>query len=211
MPSTGLYFFYLCSNTPRPGGLIDQLEAALECKVVAVDTKIGGAKHDLSSSSLLRTILHAAASPRCLGAFASPDCATWSAAHFLPDAQGKPGKPKRNIDHTLGFHGPDGALPRDVYIANTVAIHVAHVFGTLHACGKPALAETPACRRPKTTDSLVGCELHTYMYDLPAWVELRYAGPSRIFVRTEGPPLPLRVFGRRGTRWPRIRALGSRR
>merc|ERR1712146_603276 len=71
----------------------------------------------------------------------------------------------------------------DVYIANTVAFHVAHVFGTLHACGKPALAETPACRRPKTTDSLVGCELHTYMYDLPAWVELRYAGPSRIFVR----------------------------
>ena len=57
VPSTGLYFFYLCSNTPRPGGLIDQLEAALECKVVAVDTKIGGAKHDLSSSSLLQTIL----------------------------------------------------------------------------------------------------------------------------------------------------------
>ena len=77
--------------------------------VVNIDTRVGGYDHDLTHSPVRVAILKLAQSPRCLGAFISLPCKTFSVL------RGKPGvefsKPLRSLEHVTGIPREDGSLP----------------------------------------------------------------------------------------------------
>ena len=184
VPEKGLYFVYVGANEPRPNDVLSQMAGRINGTFtgVPIDIKIGGEAHNVERESVATALCVVAGDARNLGTLTSPECASFSAVHVLSDAQGKPGKVKRDINNVLGFYGPDGHLPADVASANCASRNCARILSATHRAGKPGMAETPQCRRPGTRDSLPGCELHAYMYDLPAWVELRYETRAAIVV-----------------------------
>ena len=120
----------------------------------------------------------------------SLECATWSAAHFLPNKYGQPGRPWRDSFHILGFPQADGQLPANVASANQVATAGAAIALAAAAHGARVVAETPAPRGVGAngttaawpTDALKGAENHVFLFDHPEWVRVRQEINATIFV-----------------------------
>ena len=122
---------------------------------------------------MVEALIEVASCSRCRFVFVSIECRTWSAALWLPDAKGNPGKPYRGVGHVTGYKDSEGRIP---------PIVEAHNFQCRAACAiarsnltherGAVLVETPALRRAGSEDATPGCEKHVYMYDFPAWVAL---------------------------------------
>jgi hypothetical protein len=139
-----------------------------------VDLKIGGAAHDIRNVEVKNSILQAIVPTkrrRCRAVVISIPCKTWSAVHFLPDANGKPGRPWRDVDH---FHGipRDGSIPQEVTDADLESTHAAEIALAVVEHGGGVMAETPARRNgPKAIARhvLADCKRAVHMFDHPAW------------------------------------------
>ena len=179
IPDEGDFGIYVASGERRDGDVGWQLRDGIT--VACIDLGVGGQAHNLNNPAVVRSMLQAAGSPRCQFIFKSLDCSTRTAAHFLPDAQGRPGRPWRDGFHVLGFVRPDGTLPRRVQEADQVVALGAQLGLAVASHGGHFLAETPACRgdgcgglvtAAEPGDALDGAEAHVYMYDHPAWRHL---------------------------------------
>ena len=176
IPDNGCYGLYIASGYKRGGDVTSQIKSF---PLVHIDIRVGGESHNLLDPDVAATLLKAARDSRCIAIMESIDCATWTSAHFLPDADGNDGKPFRDANHVLGFKLPNGKLPQRTAEANKMAELGAEIARAATNHGARVLAETPACRGNgaggKVTpasegDALVGAELHVYMFDHPAWV-----------------------------------------
>ena len=171
VPVDGDFGLYLGGGAVRPGDLESQLIGTI--RVVVIDTCRGGVMHDLTSAAVVEMLIEVASQPRCRFVFVSIECRTWSAALWLPDAHGNPGKPYRGVGHVTGYKDEQGRVP---------PIVVAHNFQCRAACAiaranltherGAVLAETPVLRRTGSDDATPGCEQHVYMYDHPSWEAL---------------------------------------
>ena len=171
VPVDGDFGLYLGGGAVRPGDLESQLIGTI--RVIVIDTCRGGVMHDLTSAAVVEMLIEVASQPRCRFVFVSIECRTWSAALWLPDAHGNPGKPYRGVGHVTGYKDEQGRVP---------PIVVAHNFQCRAACAiaranltherGAVLAETPVLRRTGSDDATPGCEQHVYMYDHPSWEAL---------------------------------------
>ena len=118
VPQDGDYVLYVGSGPgpPRVGSLTDCL-AALHTPVtlVLIDPIIGGSAHNIVSGPVAAALVAAARSPRCKGVLVTIRCRTWSVSTWLPDAEGRPGKPYRDCDNVLGIPRRDGTRHPDVW------------------------------------------------------------------------------------------------
>ena len=167
VPTDGDFAFYLGSGDDRPGDIQSWLKSTIP--VVCVDKCRGGVAHDCSGLGVSRAIVEASSWPRCRFVFVSFGCNTFSVLHYLPDAQGRPGRPYRDIDHPLGFQRADGTRPPIVEESNATIRCAAEAMMACFAHGGEFGAETPAHRRAGTPDAMPGCEKHACMYDTPSF------------------------------------------
>ena len=77
-PSSGAFWLYLGSGPRRDGDLASQMAALGGAPVVNIDIKVGGYDHDLTHGPTRVAVLELAQSARCLGAFISIPCKTFS-------------------------------------------------------------------------------------------------------------------------------------
>ena len=180
IPESGDYGIYVGSNSRRPGDVAEHAEPYV-C-IACIDTKIGGNHHNMIRPAVNFALTQAAACSRCKCVLISVDCATWSAAFFLPQADGSPGPPLRDGYNISGIAGPDGTLSRKVREANVMTKAGAGIAaaGMSHEDCR-VIAETPACRGDgcgglvtpaAKVDALVDAERHVYMFDDPDWRRL---------------------------------------
>jgi len=171
VPVDGDFGLYLGGGTARPGDLESQLIGTI--RVVVIDTCRGGVMHDLTSAAVVETLIEAASQPRCRFVFVSIECRTWSAALWLPDAHGNPGKPYRGVGHVTGYKEEQGRIP-PIVAAHNFQCRAACAIARANLTDKrgAVLAETPALRRTGSEDATPGCEQHVYMYDHPSWEAL---------------------------------------
>ena len=117
VPTVGCFILYLGAGLPHEGDFaswVDAAEAAgwkTKPAVVNIEIKIGKETHDLRRTAVVEALVAAATCGRCVGVLVSLECTTWSAAHFLPDKYGKPGRPWCNANYVLGIPGADGDVP----------------------------------------------------------------------------------------------------
>ena len=109
---------------------------------------------------------------RCIGLLFSIRCRTWSAATWLPDPQGRPGKPWRDCDHLLGIPRA-GKIPDVVVESNLESEHTASIALAVAKGHGFVLGETPARRagaKAYPHHRLDDCTRSVHMFDHPAWV-----------------------------------------
>ena len=152
--------------------------------IVNIDAVVGGTDHNYTRRPVVNALVAAAEDERCVGAVVSIRCSTWSAVHFLPDADGNPGRPPRDRDHILGRPREDGTLSRAVIDSNLEAEAAVEIAYALHRHGAFVLAETPVRRAAGRTlqpkHAMAGCEKHVYNFDHPAWVGFIRAASAQI-------------------------------
>ena len=170
---------YVSSGRRRGGDFAECLQGTVH--VVCIDILLGGDAHDLRLPHVGEAVIAAASSTRCVGILLSPECKTWSAVHFLPDRHGAPGQPRRDAWNMTGIKNADGTVPSRVSDSNTVISVCAKSALAVGERGLPVIAETPAPRGKGLngttgawpTDALTGAEAHCYMFDHPAWVNVK--------------------------------------
>ena len=175
VPPEGPYVVYLGSGIRRDGDLSECfVTVCCGAVVVCIDKKIGGSTHDYTSP-LIAECLHAAVvSHRCLGCQISTQCRTFSAAQFLPDALGRPGRPARRAGHVTGVTREDGTLPLQVIEGNAEAEVASRIATAAFDAGKNVIVEAPVLRDPSRVamqkHALSDAVGHVYVFDHPAWV-----------------------------------------
>ena len=180
VPPDGDFMIYLGGNVSRPGDLESHLHGYLPC--VRVDILEGGATHDLTDVQVITTLIDAASLDRCRNVFSSTRCSSWTAALFMPDKDGNPGKPSRLWpDHVLGIPDEHGKIPHHVEMANLEARAAAEICMAVVATGGTACAETPQKRRDGV-DALPDAKQHAYMFDHPAWLAFARSTNAQVVV-----------------------------
>ncbi|MDC0525857.1 hypothetical protein OAO87_02565, partial [bacterium] len=173
----GDFIIYLGSGPEREGDVTSQCkELGLNATIVLIDPVIGGPSHDATRPEFLAMSMGAvapSAKRRCLGLLVSLRCKTWSAANFLPDANGLPGKPWRDCDNLLGIK-VNGILPREVVESNAECTNAARLSREVARNGGFVIAETPGRRvgpRAVPRHVLSSCTRAVNMFDHPDWAE----------------------------------------
>ena len=169
-PVDGAFWLYLGSGPEREGDLASHMGSLGGAPVVNIDIKVGGYDHDLTEQSLQNVLLRWAKDPRCLGAFVSIPCKTFSVL------RGKPGvefsQPLRDVDNVLGIPREDGSLPPKVVASNIMSDFAAKVMMAVHAGGGTFVAESPPGRGAGSRFPIEGRERHVSQFDHPAWVQV---------------------------------------
>ena len=169
-PVDGAFWLYLGSGPEREGDLATHMGLLGGAPVVNVDLKVGGYDHDLTDPSFQSTLLRWARDPRCLGAFISIPCKTFSVL------RGKPGvefsRPLRDLDRVLGIPREDGSLPPKVVASNVMSDFAAKVMLAVHKGGGTFVAESPPSRAAGSRFPIEGRERHASQFDHPAWVHV---------------------------------------
>ena len=180
VPTSGSYWLYIGSGPRRDGDLASQMAALGGAPVVNIDIKVGGYDHDLTYEPVRVEVLKLARDARCLGAFISIPCKTFSVL------RGKSGvehsKPVRDLDNVLGIPREDGSLPWNVVESNTMSELAAGVMAAVHSQGGIFVAESPPSRAAGSRFPIEGRERHASQFDHPSWMEVcRSAGARFIY------------------------------
>ena len=201
IPADGDFALGLAIGEERTGDIPSALAATIA--MIPIDTCRGGATHDLSDTNVIAALITAASSGRCRFTFVCIPCNTYCAAHFLPDANGNPGSPHRDINNIRGIPQADGTLTPVCVKHNTIADGAAEICMATCAQGGFFIAETAACRRDGFPDATPGCEKHAYLYDQPSWVRLQKQTNASIMAydqcRTQNSPADVYKVGRKAT------------
>ena len=180
VPPDGDFMIYLGAGKRRPGDLESHFHGYLPC--VCIEINDGGATHDLTDVQVITTLIDAASLDRCRFTFSSTSCASWTAALFLPDKNGNPGRPLRKWpDEVLGCVDENGKIPHAVEMANLEARGAAEICMACVATGGCACAETPQKRRDGV-DALPDAKQHAYMLDHPAWLHFAASTGAQVVV-----------------------------
>ena len=176
-PATGAFWLYIGSGPRREGDMASHMSSLGGAPVVNIDTRVGGYDHDLTHSPVRVAILELAQSPRCLGAFISLPCKTFSVL------RGKPGvefsKPLRSLEHVTGIPREDGSLPPKVVASNMMSELAAQVMMTIHSKGGVFVAESPPSRAAGSRFPIEGREEHASQFDYPSWVAVQESTGAR--------------------------------
>ena len=176
-PVSGAYWLYLGSGPRREGDLASHVARLGGAPVVNIDTKVGGYDHDLTYSPVRVEVLRLAQSERCLGAFVSIPCKTFSVL------RGKPGvehsKPVRDLDNVLGIPREDGTLPHAVVQSNLMSELAAGVMAAVHSNGGVFVAESPPSRAAGSRFPIEGRERHASQFDHPSWLGVQQLSGAR--------------------------------
>ena len=171
VPASGDFILYLGSGPLRHDDLTNQSAAVdLTASIVLLDPVICP-YHDLTRVDFKDAVVSQVGA-RCRGVIVSIRCKTWSAATWLKDAAGNPGRPWRDVDHLHGVPR-DGKIPRAVLDSDLESEHAVAIGIAVRAAGGFLMGETP-CRRtgPKAHPRhvLTDCAKAVHMLDHPAWV-----------------------------------------
>ena len=178
VPESGGYYMYIGAGPARDGDVASHLRALGGSPILCIDHKRGGYDHDITHAVVQRRLLAIAANERCLGAFVSIPCKTFSVL------RGKPGVehsyPLRDIDHVLGIPRTDGTLPYKVQQSNVMSDFAAELMLVVHNNGGVFAAESPPSRNASSRFPIEGRETHVSQFDHPAWISLRDATDARM-------------------------------
>ena len=145
--------------------------------IVNIDIKVGGYDHDMTDPSFQNVLLRWARDPRCLGAFVSIPCKTFSVLRSKPGVEFS--RPLRDVDNVLGILREDGSLPPKVVASNIISEFAAKVMMAVHAGGGTFVAESPPSRGAGSRFPIEGRERHVSQFDHPAWLRVYEATGAR--------------------------------
>ena len=164
------YFLYLGSGPAREGDVSSHLKELDGWPIICIDLKVGGYDHDLTHEHTQKRVLDIASDPRCLGAFISIPCKTYSVLRSKPGVEFS--YPLRDASHVLGIPRPDGTLPFKVVQSNIMSEFVAKVMRAVHSNNGVFVAESPPGRGIDSRFPISGREDHVSQFDHPDWVKL---------------------------------------
>ena len=172
------------SGIRRAGDIASYANASSEL-VVLVDTKLGGAQHDITDAAVVESLCALASNPLCMTVYLSAPCTSWCAARRL-----RPGPPQLRID-APGQRWPMGMPRLTPYWQSVVTEHnliVTNGVRVMQSCwdaGGAAAAECPVDRSPSRAlhvrHVLPDCEGHVSQFTHPAFQHFMTVTGAHVF------------------------------
>ena len=172
------------SGIRRAGDIASYANASSEL-VVLVDTKLGGAQHDITDAAVVESLCALVSNPLCMTVYLSAPCTSWCAARRL-----RPGPPQLRID-APGQRWPMGMPRLTPYWQSVVTEHnliVTNGVRVMQSCwdaGGAAAAECPVDRSPSRAlhvrHVLPDCEGHVSQFTHPAFQHFMTVTGAHVF------------------------------